>query len=194
MDRVYFEPSSLESEVQERLQTTFSRMTQATGEDYPFKLVFRSSEAIGANAFALPDGTIVITDDMVKLAQNDQQIMAVIAHEIGHVSHRHGLRRVLQHTGLSLMLIVVTGDIASVANLAAILPTLLLENSYSRDMETEADRYALSYMQLHGPKPENFAAIMTRLKQSYEGDGKIAVFLSSHPDIDERIKPFLEAG
>lgn len=56
---------------------------------------------IGANAFALPDGTLVVTDELVELAgDNDDEVLAVLAHELGHIHERHGLR-LLRTQGLS---------------------------------------------------------------------------------------------
>ena len=86
---------------------------------------------MGANAFALPNGTIVVTDDLVKLAEHDDELVAVLAHEIGHVVSRHALRRVLQDSGVMLLVAGITGDIVSISSLAAALPTLLIEAKYS---------------------------------------------------------------
>ncbi|WP_062263424.1 M48 family metallopeptidase [Endozoicomonas arenosclerae] len=190
LDQVFLEPSKLDSETQGRLTSVFQTMVVQSSQSLPLQLVFRSSPDVGANAFALPDGTIILTDELVRLSENDDQLKAVLAHEIGHVVGRHSLRSVLQQTGLSVLLIVVTGDVVSVANLAAALPALLMESSYSRTMETEADQYALAFMQEHGPEPYHFADIMGLLKSEHEG-ADIPVFFSTHPDSDERIKPFL---
>ncbi len=53
---------------------------------------FRASPIIGANAFALPGGIVIVTDQLMQLAEHDDEILAVLAHEIGHVKHRHVLR------------------------------------------------------------------------------------------------------
>ncbi|MGI9283377.1 MAG: M48 family metallopeptidase [Endozoicomonas sp.] len=190
LDQVFLEPSKLEQKTQERLTVAFQAMVAQSDQKAPLQLIFRSSPERGANAFALPDGTIILTDELVKLSENDSQLKAILAHEIGHVAGRHSLRGVLQQTGLSVLLIVVTGDVASVANLAAAIPALLMESSYSRVMEAEADQYALTFMKEHGPEPYHFADIMLLLKSEHQDSG-IPVFLSTHPDSDERIKPFL---
>ncbi|MRI34940.1 peptidase M48 Ste24p [Endozoicomonas sp. OPT23] len=192
MDELYFQHSELSESDQQRLTKLFDAMAVNADADYPFRLLFRSSEQIGANAFALPDGTVVVTDDFIALAENDQQVQSVLAHEIGHVIHRHSLRRVLQTTGLSIIMILVTGDVVSTANLVALLPGILLESSYSRSMETEADQYALTYMKSNGLPPKHFADIMTLMMTSHEGKAGGPEFLSSHPDTQERIKPFIE--
>ncbi|WP_051785766.1 M48 family metallopeptidase [Endozoicomonas numazuensis] len=192
LDQVFLEPSKLEKTIQDRLTVSFQAMAAQSDQEIPLKLIFRSSPEVGANAFALPDGTIILTDELVNLSENDAQLEAVLTHEIGHVVGRHSLRRVLQQTGLSVLLIVVTGDITSVANLAAALPALLMESSYSRDMESEADQFALSFMKTHGPEPYHFAEIMRLLKSEHAGESSdLSMFLSTHPDSDERINPFI---
>ena len=60
------------------------------------RLEFRASPALGPNAFALPSGIIVVTDELVTLAHDDREILAVLGHELGHVAHRHVMRQLLQ--------------------------------------------------------------------------------------------------
>ena len=137
---------------------------------------------------ALPGGTIVVTDALVELAQNDAEILAVIAHELGHVEHRHSLRLALQSIGAGVILVAVTGDIGSVTDLAAGLPSLLLQNGYSRDMEREADTYALAWLNTACIPPRHFADILGRLDKGTTGS---TTLLDSHPVTRQRIEPFL---
>ncbi|MBT9591562.1 MAG: M48 family metallopeptidase [Thiobacillus sp.] len=154
----------------------------------PHTLLFRNSALFGANAMALPGGTVVVTDALVDLAHNDAEILAVIAHELGHVKHRHSLRLTLQSIGAGVILVAITGDIGSVADLAAGLPSLLLQNGYSRDMEREADAYALAWMNTACIPPRHFADILGRLDRDTTDS---TTLLDSHPGTQQRIKPFL---
>ena len=129
----------------------------------PHQLLFRNSTLFGANAMALPGGAIVVTDALVNLALNDTEVIAVIAHELGHVAHRHSLRLALQSIGAGVILVAITGDIGSVSDLAAGLPSLLLQKGYSRDMEREADAYALAWLNTACIPPRHFADILGRL-------------------------------
>ncbi|MGI9274123.1 MAG: M48 family metallopeptidase [Endozoicomonas sp.] len=194
LDSWVFDTSELTDQRQREIRSGFAGMTGLAASDHSFLLLFRKSPQVGPNAFALPDGTLVITDELVQLAQNDEQIMAVLAHEMGHVIHRHGLRQVLQSTGLSVLLILVTGDIVSATNLAAAIPGFLLESHYSRGMESEADDFALEFMKQNGPEPIRFAEIMQLLEQwqqeHYDSLGGQPAFLSSHPATEERISRF----
>jgi len=156
----------------------------------PHRLLFRDSRLFGANAMALPGGTVVVTDALVKQSQHDEQVLAVIAHELGHVQHRHSLRLALQSVGAGAILVAVTGDIGSVTDLAAGLPSLLLQSGYSRDMEREADAYALRWLIAACIPPRRFADILNRLDTSTPD---AVGLLSSHPGTADRLQPFLAA-
>lgn len=168
------------------LQTKFRRMARAAGETAPLRVEFRSSPAIGPNAFALPGGIIVATDELVKLARNDDQVLAVLAHELGHVHYRHTMRELLQGSATALIVAGVTGDVASTTSLAASAPALLLQTKYSRDYEREADRYAIDLLQKTGIGPRRFAEILARMEKKAGRRGAFPPFLSTHPPTKER--------
>lgn len=161
-------------------------MTTVLATQQNYRLDFRSSRKLGANALAFPGGIIVITDDLVHLADDDQQLTAVLAHEIGHVVHQHNLRTVFQNSITALLMITLFGDISSITSLSATLPTILVQSRYSRQFETEADRYALDYLESADIPAEQFALILQRLGEQ-KGGGSEFDYLSSHPAIDKRI-------
>ena len=186
MERYFLQPTKLSSARQAGLRARFDAVARAGGETVPYRLEFRSSPMIGANAFALPSGIIVMTDELVKLARNDQEVIAVLAHELGHVRHRHTMRRLLESSATALIIAGVTGDIASTTSLAAAAPTLLLQTKNSRDHEREADAYAIEMMRKSGLEPRHFAAILKRLEGGTPQRGSLPTFLSSHPPTEER--------
>ena len=186
MDQYFLQPSGLSASRQARLNKGFEAVVHAGGEPTAYRLEFRSSPVIGANAFALPSGIIVMTDELVKLARNDREIFAVLAHELGHVRQRHTMRRLLESSATALIIAGVTGDIASTTSLAAAAPTILLQTKYSREHEREADAYAIALMQKGGIEPRHFAAILGRLEGEAPRRGRIPGFLSSHPPTEER--------
>lgn len=97
-----------------------------------YQLNFRKNPVIGANAFALPGGYMLITDELIDLANNNDEIVAVLAHELGHVKGRHALRQTLQGTVSGFIIIAITGDVSSIASG---LPALMMNISYSRELE-----------------------------------------------------------
>jgi Zn-dependent protease with chaperone function/TPR repeat protein len=188
MEKYFLKPSTLSPARQKALGDKFTAMARAGGESVPHRLEFRSSPVIGPNAFALPSGIIVMTDELVRLSRNDQEILAVLAHELGHVRHRHTMRRLLESSATALIIAGVTGDIASTTSLAAAAPTLLLQTKYSRHNEREADAYAIELMRKAGLDPRYFGAILTRLESDTPRRGGLPTFLASHPPTEEREK------
>jgi predicted Zn-dependent protease len=182
--------SSLDAPRQAALQQRFATLASGLGDGYAYRLLPRNCRGIGPNAFALPGGTVVVTDALVKLAQNDDQVSAVLAHEIGHVHHRHGLRMALQAAGLAALAATLFGDALSITSLATTIPTVLLQTGYSRDFETEADDYAFARLKEVGLSPRAFAEMMMLLEKSHgsrSGD-ESKDYLSTHPPTAKRIE------
>jgi len=188
IDKGFMEPSKLPPGRQKTLGTKFEAMARLADPPVPYRLEFRASPVIGPNAFALPSGIIVMTDELVKRARNDQEVLAVLAHELGHVHHRHTMRRLLEGSAIALIIAAVTGDIASTTSLAAAAPAVLLQAKYSRDNEREADAYAVALMRKAGIDPRHFAAILARLEDDEQPRGVFPSFLLSHPPTEERAK------
>lgn len=190
MEKISFKPSTLPAARQLALSNQLAERCRQQACP-PHRLLFRDSPMFGANALALPGGTMVVTDALVKLAQHDEEILAVMAHELGHVQHRHSLRLALQGIGAGAILVAVTGDIGSVTDLAAGLPSLLLQSGYSRDMEREADTYALQWLDAACIPRQRFADLLGRLDNGAAGKSSL---LASHPGTTQRIQPFRAAA
>jgi Zn-dependent protease with chaperone function len=186
LDRTVFAPSALPSATRERLAARFATMVRELEPEDEAHVQFRQGKRTGPNAFALPSGDVIVTDELVELAEDDDELVAVLAHELGHVVHRHGLRHALQNSTLALLLLTLSADGTAISSLAVGLPTLLVEARYSRDFEREADRYALSYLSAQGIDPAHFARMLSRIPG---GSGGLT-FLSTHPSTDERAALF----
>lgn len=192
MDKWLLLPSQLPEVRQQAIANRLSHFChQQPCPDY--KLHFRKSSSIGANAFALPAGDIVVTDDLVALAQHDDEVLSVLFHELGHVQHRHSLRLAIQSAGAAALLVGVTGDLSSVSDLAAGLPSLLMQSGYQRDMENEADAQALRMLQAACIDPQHFVAIMQRIGGADKPHDALSTWLSSHPATESRIQVFQKA-
>jgi Zn-dependent protease with chaperone function len=185
--------SALDEARRDGLRQRFSEVAAGAPAGYDFELLFRAGGALGANAFALPSGTVVMTDELVALAAHDDELVAVLAHEVGHVVERHGLRSAIQSSLLALAIVLVTGDLSSTSGFVASLPTLLAESHYSRDFEREADDHALAYLRANDIDPGRFAELLVRLERA-EGDAPAIPFLSSHPATRERIERLRSGG
>jgi predicted Zn-dependent protease len=203
LDRLVFKPSALPDSRRRELSAHFSRMTRELPFATGYRLEFRRSDALGANALALPSGIIVVTDRLVEMAKSDDELIGVLAHEMGHVRHRHALRHVLQNSATGLVVAAITGDITSVTSLAATLPTVLIDASYSRSFEVEADDAAVAYLKRRGIPLKSYAAMLGRLeaehrkKQGEAGEGNkksLGDYFSTHPVTEERIRRIMEAN
>lgn len=201
----YFTASKTTEIQQDTIKTALAGLCQVN--DCPdYRLEFRNSSAIGANAFALPGGIMVVTDDLIKLANTNTEIVAVLAHELGHVKRRHAFRQSVQGTLSGLIIAAATGDVSS---LASGLPAVLVQMQYSRQHELEADAFALVALQKSCLPPRAFAEILFRL-QNQSPDSRpisngdkdaqygneydpLSGILSTHPDTLQRIKPFMAA-
>lgn len=190
LDKSVFSPSELGADRQRKLRAVLAGVTQRIEDAHMYRLEFR--RGVGANAFALPSGLVVITDELVQLAENDNEILAVMAHEVGHVVHRHQLRRLLQDSITVLIIASIVGDVASLASLSAALPTLMIEAKYSRDFEREADQFALRYLRDNNIRSHHFADILLRMEQQRPSLGLGGGYLSSHPATKERAELFQE--
>ena len=189
LDRIALKPSTLTANQQAELTAKFDRFVSGEPDAKGYKLAFRKVGT--ANAFALPGGIIVISDEMVRLTESDDEFLAVIAHEAGHVRGRHALRMVLQDSGLAVLMTVLAGDAVGTTILAAAVPSVLLRSRYSRQFETEADDYAFAMLKRHNQPPKAFADMLRRLQKEKPGaqDGSpIVQYLSTHPATEERIR------
>lgn len=158
-----------------------------------YRLHLYQSEFFGANAFALPDGTVVITDDLVNLLQhNPDAIVAVLLHEIGHVEGQHSVRLIAQSLGATLVIGILFGNPDGVADLLLGSGSALLQSAFSRDMEREADQFALQQLTALGKSADAFADAMSALLSSKESDPELEPallkYLSTHPATRERIE------
>lgn len=190
LDNLYLHPSVLSPRRQHEVTQQLDHFC-SIAQCPPHQLLFRNSSAIGANAFALPSNMIVITDQLIQKSKHDEEIIAVLAHELGHVKEKHILRMMLQSVGSTLILVAVTGDLTDFYDLVAGIPVILLQQGYSRDMEDEADTFALNALIKADIAPHRFADILMRIDPHSK---ESATLFSSHPDTSERIKPFLKAS
>jgi len=166
LDKYYLDKSNLPDSVQQRLLAHFAPVIKHH-PDLDIRVLFRDGGAMGANAFALPDGTVVFTDQMVDLALHDDELLSVMAHEVGHVAHQHSMRGIVQGSLLGFMLLLITGDSTGVAEALLSIPVLLTELGYSRNFEREADDHAYNYMEQHGIEHIHFANLMQRLERHF---------------------------
>ena len=190
-DRTVFEPTTLSQDRTTAIMARVYRLDFDMALKERIRIEFRHADGLGANAMALPSGAIFVTDQLVALTPDDDVIAAVIAHEIGHVSHRHGLRQIIQSTAVGVFVTWFLGDLSA---LGAAAPSALLEAKYSRDLEREADAYAVAVLRASGIDPGRLADALELIGKSHgvDYDGGVLAYVSTHPTTDER-KAWLRA-
>lgn len=187
LDRAVFSPSELDVARQTRIRADFAVIAALSpGGEAAYRLNFRKGGHIGPNAFALPDGTLVLTDELVRLAgDDDEMITGVLAHEIGHVEHEHSLRQLYRTAGTVGLIMLIAGDVGSAMEDILTQGGGLLALSYSRDAEREADRRSAELMVEAGADPLALMRFFELIEKKF-GAGDGPGFLSSHPPTPER--------
>ena len=202
LEHSWLEPTALSEARQQQLRQAFAPHLARFAAGYPeqqLEVLFYASPALGANAFALPGGIIIFTDELLQLAEDDDELVAILAHEVAHVVHRHGLRNVVQSSLVVWGVMALTGDLTAASELLITLPAMLVTLNYSRGMEREADEFALQYLPAAGVQPAHFAHIMLRLEEQVPTDtgalekeaGRLPDLFSTHPDTRKRVQRFL---
>lgn len=196
IDGQWMLPSKLPLDTQTRLRERFALAMKAAypGAVPAYQLEFRQSK-IGPNAFALPGGTMVLTDELVKLVNDDDVVMGVLGHEVGHVTLRHGVRQLVHLAVIQGVLSVAFGDYGSLITTA---PLILGSMGYSRDAEREADAHSIQFMQANRISPlvmvKFFQAMRAEQKTKTQSTPLGISIISSHPADEERIETFRAAA
>ena len=183
LDHKILQPSKLPLARQTAIVERFKQLTTPRPDAPDYTIVFRKSQ-IGPNAFALPSGQIIMTDELVALMDNDEQILGILAHELGHLHERHLMRRIVQSSAIGAAATLIFGDASAIV---ANIPTLMLDMKYSRDAEREADDYAIAMMKANDIPLTQLVASFDKLKAAAGNGDELSAYLSSHPPTSERM-------
>jgi Zn-dependent protease with chaperone function len=197
--RGFVTPSRLSEDRVAEVQALLPRVLPAHPR-VPVRVLVRASTILGANALALPDGTIIVTDDMARLGFNDDNeldedgeagLLGVLGHEVGHIELRHATRAMTGSSLTAALSATLFGDFSAVA---AGLPAVLTQMQYSRAMELEADDYAVGVLRRNGLSPDALATALQALERQHPGENNVPrwlrqsmTYLSTHPATAERI-------
>ena len=181
-------PSRLDTARQARLRRQFRALRLPGGGENQWPLLFRRSPALGANAFTLPDGTIVLLDDLVTQLADDRQVEAVLAHETGHAQGRHGMQLLLRSSAVGAFLAFYLGDFSQ---LLAAAPAALVQAKYSQSLEWQADEYGSAVLVASGMSPRLLADALQQLSKSHPETAGVA-YLTTHPPTEERMRRLRE--
>ncbi len=151
-----------------------------------------------ANALACPGGIIFITRGMLKKAQNEDQLAAILAHEVAHVNHKDGLASIQKSRWMEALSILGSETArkvggAEMAKLVSLfegsvddVAKTLLVNGYSREQEREADLGALAFLNRLGYSPYGLPDSLEKMAREQAGGAKQGIF-ATHPGMNERL-------
>ncbi|MFW5829818.1 MAG: M48 family metallopeptidase [Planctomycetota bacterium] len=170
----------------EPLQAMIDSMAVVLDDEFDYRLHLVDADVI--NAFALPGGTMVLYAGLAAKAPDPEAVAAVLAHEMAHVHHRHGLHRIARAAGITTAVALVFGDVSGVMALAVEILSVGSINAYSRDQEREADATGQRLLAAAGHDPMAMVTLLEVLARP-EGDATVAApgWMSTHPDTAERI-------
>ncbi|WP_343641099.1 M48 family metallopeptidase [Roseateles sp.] len=194
IEHEWLKPSQLPERRQKEIVDRFDDIASRVFPGVPLDVRFaRQGDRAGFNAMALPNGTIIVFDGLAE-ALTDDELMAVLGHEAGHVKHRHAMRQVVQGIGLLSVAGVVLGDFSTVAaGSMASLQALRYSRNAERESDAEAQRLILRE---HLPN-ETLVGAWSKLREEMRREGRSdrgAEWLSTHPPIAERIESARQAA
>jgi Peptidase family M48 len=142
----------------------------------------------GVNAFASPGGIIHITRGALGLIRNEAELAGVLAHEIGHVAHKHTVNAIRKNKAVQLGTSETLADrgpfLDKLANKAY---EMVLENKFDRGDEMDADKVSVALTERAGYAPGTLAAFLTRLDERNKDQPAQNGLFASHPETKERI-------
>ncbi len=186
---------SRDAQANARVRAVGTRLVQAVGlANRPWEYVVFDDPT--ANAFVLPGGQVGVNTGLLAIVRNDDQLAAVIGHEIGHMTAQHAAERYSQAAASQLVIAgaqaaagrVTSADnaraLASLGGLGAQVGVLL---PFSRKHELEADTLGVGYMVKAGYRASESVALWRLMAQNRTAGGAPPQFLSTHPSDETRI-------
>lgn len=141
------------------------------------------------NALALPDGHLIIYSNLIAKTKNQEELAAVICHEIAHIQLNHIMKKLVREIGLSVLISTVTGKNSE--SIGEIVKTIS-SSAFDRSLEKDADLKAIDYLLEAKINPEAFANFLYSLSIDKNNDIINLSWISSHPELEKRAKYIIE--
>jgi Zn-dependent protease with chaperone function len=159
------------------------KLSTAAGIDTPIRADVLDTPV--PNAFALPGGKVYLFSGLLAKAENPDEIAGVLAHELGHVSHRDNTRNMIYSGGTSFLIGLLFGDVTGSGALVFASRSLITA-SYTREAEQGADDFAIQVMHRLGRPTKAMGDLIFRITGN-QGDNTLSI-LSNHPLTEDRLK------
>ena len=142
------------------------------------------------NAFALPNGHLIIYSGLILSSDNQEELAGVICHEIAHIQLNHVMKKLVKEIGLSVLISMTTGNSGS--EVIKETAKLLSSSAFDRSLEKEADIEAVNYLVNANINPQPFADFLYKLSDSEHEASKYFTWISTYPDSKERAEYIIE--
>lgn len=169
--------------VTKSLDSILVRLCEANDFDRKdIKLHILAKEEV--NAFALPDGHMVVYSGLIANSESPEELAGVMAHELAHIQLDHVMKRILKEVSLTMLVAATTGS--GGGELVKELARKLSSSAFDRKQEKEADLAAVDYMVEAAIDPVPFGEFLYRLGGKKGKAEEYLVWISTHPDSRER--------
>jgi beta-barrel assembly-enhancing protease len=143
------------------------------------------------NAVALPGGHILVTRGLLERVERPEELLGIVAHEVAHVTKRHGFRKQISAVGPFLVFQIFMRGRSGVMAVVGGGSALLVEQSFSQEYEKEADEVGWAYLVAANIDPRGMISVFRKLKAAEAAQGNVGLLLptafQSHPDVNKRI-------
>lgn len=177
----FIEIEDINEEQTELVQSFLEELKVGEGREFYVSVI----ESDQVNAFALPNGEMVIYTGIIDKMESYEELAALLGHETAHITNRHSIKMLCRNLASYLFISAVFSDINSIMSVIADNANQLQSLSFSRELEHEADEVGIQMMIENDIDPDGMATMFRRLNSKVEG--YVPEFLSSHPVTDERI-------
>lgn len=184
LDQGFLGKTNISKSKKKEILDKFIKFKSKINYNAKVKIYFRDGKKMGANAFAILPNKIILTDQLVRKLKVEE-IIAVMAHELGHLKEDHGTEAMLRHSFLAgLSLLIIGGDPGTIQAVAL----GVAESGYSRAQEKEADFTGIDFLNQARINKNLLADALDALFGDFkeEESGFAEKYLSSHPGTAER--------
>lgn len=183
-------PEVKDPKVVEAIETIVDRLApQSKLKEAKFKV--RVLDAPIMNAYALPGGQIVVYTGLIDESETAEEVAGVLAHEMAHVTLRHGLERIAGQVGIIAAVQLLFGDVSGIIAVGVELGKYAATSSYSRDQESAADLEGARMLYEAGLDPLSVVPLFEDMKKKDMTPDALS-WLSSHPQLGDRIEGLKE--
>lgn len=188
LGNIVYEQAMLTEEKDLEKSAILNEFTEKIKLNNSKKLNFTVVKSETVNAFALPDGNIVVYTGILDKMKNHEELVALLGHEVSHVNHRHSMKSLCRDLSGYFFISAILGDVNGVMAILGEHANNLQSLSFSRSFEKQSDEEGLNIMIQNQINPKGMIELFSRLQTEEKEIGiSVPEFLSSHPVTKDRI-------